>query len=517
MQQERTHADALATPSGAGRSGNRSAETTYRDALLDDEPSISRSALPAASLRPGMLGAGHILFFVVAAAAPLTAVLGGAPGAFAFGHAAGVPGAYVVAGALYLAFAAGLTAMGRFIANAGAFYAYIGAGLGPAAGLAGAFLALLAYQAIQIAVIGLIGLVLAEAMADVLPTIVPTPPWWAFSLIVLAVVFACGRRNVLFSSRVLAICLTLELVVLLVLDAALLSHPGPDGMALAAFTPSEIVAPGLGATMVFVIACFVGFEATAIFGEEARAPSRDIPRATYGAVLLITVLYAVSAYAALVFHGAVGVGEAARANPTALYTDPARALIGAPFADAVNLLLILSLFACALSLHGAIARYVYALARNGVGTPWLAVTHPLHGGPHRAGLAQALAAAGMIILFALTGQDPFAVVFSWMSALGSLAILAVQILCTAAIVAFFRRDARGIGLFRRLVAPAIAGAGLLACLLLVIVNLPLLAGSDSAEVHAFPALVALTGLAGAVLGRLRRPGHPPLHASQEDF
>ncbi|MBS7538776.1 APC family permease [Ancylobacter lacus] len=456
------------------------------------------------ALRRGSLGAGHILFFVVAAAAPLTAVLGGVPGAIAFGHPAGVPGAFVIAGLLYLAFAAGLTAMARHIANAGAFYAYIGAGLGPAAGLAGAFLALLAYQAIQIAVYGLLGLVLAQASAGLLPD-GARAPWWAGSALAIAAVLACGRRNVLFSSRVLGVCLTLELGVLVAVDLAMLAHGGPQGWSLAPFAPREILAPGLGAAMVFVIACFVGFEATAIFGEEARRPAQDIPRATYGAVALIAVLYAASAYAALVFHGEAAVAEAARSDPTGLYLGPARALLGEGVAETMNLLLMLSLFACALSLHGAIARYLFALARNGVGTHWLATPHPRHGGPSRAGLAQSAAAAGMLAVFALTGQDPFAVVFSWMSALGSLAILAVQVLCAAAIIAFFRADPRGVGRFRRLVAPALAGAGLTACLLLVVMNLPLLAGSDSAEVHAFPALVALVGLAGAVLGRLKRP------------
>lgn len=40
----------------------------------------------------GSIGVGHIVFFVVAAAAPLTSVVGASPAAFAFGNGAGVPG-----------------------------------------------------------------------------------------------------------------------------------------------------------------------------------------------------------------------------------------------------------------------------------------------------------------------------------------------------------------------------------------------------------------------------------------
>ena len=67
--------------------------------------------------------------FVVAAAAPLTAVVGATPAAFAFGNGAGVPGAFVLAGILYLLFSVGYVAMARHVRNAGAFYAFTASGL----------------------------------------------------------------------------------------------------------------------------------------------------------------------------------------------------------------------------------------------------------------------------------------------------------------------------------------------------------------------------------------------------
>ena len=42
---------------------------------------------------------------------------------------------------------------------------------------------------------------------------------------------------------------------------------------------------------------YVGFEATAIFRDEARTPERTIPRATYVALILIGVFYAVTSWA----------------------------------------------------------------------------------------------------------------------------------------------------------------------------------------------------------------------------
>jgi amino acid transporter len=43
-------------------------------------------------------------------------------------------------------------------------------------------------------------------------------------------------------------------------------------IAFAPFGVQAALAPGLGAALVFVVSSFLGFEATAIFGEEAREP-----------------------------------------------------------------------------------------------------------------------------------------------------------------------------------------------------------------------------------------------------
>ncbi|MGW0735222.1 hypothetical protein [Streptomyces sp. NPDC002851] len=104
---------------------------------------------PAASLEHGAIGTGDLVFFVVAAAAPLTVMAGVAPLAIAMAGPA-APLGYLISGLLLIVFAAGFTAMSRYVRNAGAFYAYIGRGIGRAAGVGSAYVALLAYNAIEI-------------------------------------------------------------------------------------------------------------------------------------------------------------------------------------------------------------------------------------------------------------------------------------------------------------------------------------------------------------------------------
>ncbi len=143
------------------------------------------------------MGIAHIIFFVVAAAAPLTAVVGATPPAFAFGNGAGVPGAFVLAGLLYLIFSVGFTTMSRHVGGAGAFYTYITQGIGKPAGVGGAFIALLTYSSVQIAVYGLLGLFTHNMMAEFGVDL----PWYAWSLGFLVLVHLAGQRNIAFSVR----------------------------------------------------------------------------------------------------------------------------------------------------------------------------------------------------------------------------------------------------------------------------------------------------------------------------
>jgi amino acid transporter len=445
-------------------------------------------------LRTNSIGLLHIVFFVVAAAAPLTAVVGATPAAFAFGNGAGVPGTFILAGLLYLVFSAGFTAMSRYIGGAGAFYTYITEGLGRSAGLAGAAIAVLTYSAVQIAIYALFAVFLGAALQP----IGFAPPWWALALIAVLVVTLCGRRNLEFSGNLLGICMIAELAILLLLDVAVLRRGGAEGLSFTSFTPVAVLAPGLGVSFVFVIGSYIGFEATAIFAEEARDQQRTIPRATYVAVILITLFYAFSTWAITLAYGPASVAAAAKANADGFYFAQATQYLGEWAAQVMQVLLITSLFACVLSFHSTINRYLFSLGRAGIAWSGLGTVHPSHGSPAAAGLVQSASAVIVIIVFAATGADPYGVVFSWMAALSVIGILVVQIMVCLAVIAFFYVDRRALGPWPRLIAPALGAVGIIWVLAQVIANLPLLSGSDSSLVMLLPSLVVVTGLAGGL-------------------
>ncbi|HEX9325806.1 MAG TPA: amino acid permease, partial [Reyranella sp.] len=180
---------------------------------------MTSDPVSADTLRKNALGAPHIVFFVIAAAAPLTAVVGVTPAAFMLGNGPGVPVTFLLVGGLYLVFAAGFTAMSGFVMSAGGFYAYIKVGLGPAFGLAGALFALATYTSVAVALYGLFGFFLNDLVRL---NGGPDIAWWIYAVALAIVVFACGVRSIEFSGRLLGCCMVAEIAILLVLSVAIL-------------------------------------------------------------------------------------------------------------------------------------------------------------------------------------------------------------------------------------------------------------------------------------------------------
>lgn len=456
------------------------------------------------NLKKDAVGTLHIVAFVVAAAAPLTAVIGASPAAFAYGNGAGVPGAFLIAGLLYSIFGAAFTAMSRYGGSAGGFYGYIARGMGRRASVCGAFIAVAAYSAIQIAIYSLLGLFTAQRLAAYGVII----PWWGVALAAALLVHLCGRRGLEFSGMVLGILMALEVLVLVALDAGIIADRGAaGGFSATGLTPGVLFGPGLGATLVFVVASYVGFEATTIFSEEAVDPERTVPRATFYAVTIITLLYAFSTWSISQAYGDDHIAAAAAADPSNLYFGVAQRLFGETPRLIMETLLLTSLFASLLAFHNTIARYIFALSRDRLLLPALGQVDR-RGSPGLAAKVQSLTAMALIGFFALLEADPYAVVFSWLSAFATIGILAVQLMVAISVWRFFRGDACGVGLFRRAVAPALSGLGIATCLVLVCFNLKLLSGSSSNAILFFPLIIAgigVVGVAAAVRMRRRRP------------
>jgi hypothetical protein len=148
-------------------------------------------------VEPGLVPA--VLAFVLAGVAPLTVAAGLVPTAYGVTGLTAIPAAFLVVAVILGVFATGYMAMSRHLTNAGAFYAFVSAGLGRPAGVAAALMALLSYSCLQIALYGMLG-PQAAAMADAHLGV--HGPWWAFALGAWAIVAVLGLLRVDITGRV---------------------------------------------------------------------------------------------------------------------------------------------------------------------------------------------------------------------------------------------------------------------------------------------------------------------------
>ena len=453
----------------------------------------------------GTLGVGSIVFMVVAAAAPLTVIAGTVPLGVAAGNGPAFPTTFVLCCAILLLFAVGFCAMSRHVPNAGAFYAYVQRGLGRAPGLGSAFLALATYTAVQLAVYGYIGAVLDGLVQHYGG---PALPWWLWSVVALAVVGLLGFRNIELSSKVLGALLIAEVAIVLVFDAVVIGRG--EHLSTALLQPGQVVSGSLGIAIMFAIASFIGFEATAVFRDEARDPQRTIPRATYLALVLIGGFYTISSWSVVSAWGDAAAVEQATADPGNMIVTTITGTLGVLGGDIANVLLMTSLFAALLSFHNVLARYFFALGNAGALPAACGRSHPRHLSPHVASLTQTLSALAFLVVFALAGMDPVTQVFAWMAGTATLGVLALMALTCAAVIVFFRRT----GLDRRpwhtVVAPGLGLAGLLLCLWLTVSNFPTLIGGSPALATAIGAVLVLAFLLGAVWSRVRAGSLAPV-------
>src|SRR5579859_6509650 len=158
------------------------------------------------------LGVVAVLAFILASIAPMTVAAGVIPTAYAVTGLTGIPVAFLVVAVILGLFCPGYMAMSRAIRNSGAFYAFVSAGLGKLTGVAAALMALVAYECFQVATYGALGpAIQAEAAAH----LGVRWPWFAWSLIVWAVVAGLGLARVEIAGRILAVLTAAEIVIVL--------------------------------------------------------------------------------------------------------------------------------------------------------------------------------------------------------------------------------------------------------------------------------------------------------------
>jgi amino acid transporter len=409
---------------------------------------------------------------VLAAAAPLAVVGGVVPVGAMLGNGPGMPSMFLLSGALLIFFAVGLSAMSRHVPRAGAFFTYVGYGLGRPAGMAAAWLAFLTYTAAQIAVIAYLGLILGNDIADLSGLALP---WWVWALGLVMLVGVLGYRHVDLSSKVLGVVMVCEIAIVLLLAVAILAYGGAHGISTVSFRPDVVLSGSPALALMFAMSGFFGFESTAIYRDEARAPERTIPRATYGAIALITLFYTFASWA-LVEGWGQDFRAAVSEHTSRFLIVTAERYLGHTGAQVISLMLIASFFACALSFHNVTSRYQYSMSNAGLLPMAIGKIHSRHNSPHLCSLVQTATVVAVLGAFAALRMDPYSQVYTWLAGVTSVTVVILMALTCLAVIVYLNRSGVRVGIWQASIAPGIGLVGLIAVAFLLLRNLPLLLG-----------------------------------------
>lgn len=459
------------------------------------------------------LGVGSIVFLVLAAVAPVTVLIVVLPLAIGLGNGGGIPVAILlVAGALLL-FAVGYAQITKELTNASGFYAIAVKGLGKTAGLITGLIATIGYNAFVAGALGTIGFFAGSVAFPALFGV--KLDWFLTAVVLMVVVFLLARSGIHVSAIALGVALVLEITLVLTFGLSVLFTTGFD---LSIFRPEIIMGGSLWIGLLLAATAFIGFEATALFGEEAKDPRKTIPRATYAAVIIIGLMHAFAAWAIV---SALGVTEAQDAALQHLEGGDLTLMVIADYLGPIGvtvalILVVVSLFAAQLAFHNSAARYLFALGRARVLPQWLAKTN-YQGSPERALLANALFAIVIVAIFRFVFPDvpPIFTIVPVGIGFATLAIIIVQAIAALSVVAYFRKkgDRRWWSTF---IAPGIGFLALALFSIMALVNFPTVAGSEEPYVLVMPWILVAAVIGGIAYGAYLKAKKPEVYAGLSD-
>ncbi|MEU9505382.1 APC family permease [Micromonospora sp. NPDC048170] len=468
------------------------------------------------------LGEWGMAVFGAAASAPMVVLAGGIVATYATTQVMSLPLVFLLVGGVVALLAVGYTAMSRQVPHAAAYYAILARGLGNGWGVAGGLVALVGYNSIQISLYGLLGATLAGLVGGT---------WWVWSGITVVLVAVLGVRAIALSTRLLATVLVCSLVIVLAFGLSALASPSGGAVSWQGFSVSGLAVGGVGGAVALCLAALMGVDVPGSFAEEAHS-GRAVTRAVFGGVFFLTGVYALTAWAMGVAVGPDQVAQVAADPNAALPWSLFEQRLGSVVTVLAEAMLICAIITSLLAFHSVVARYVFAMAREGVLPVALAragsgtrISAPVGGS-----LFQTVTAAVVLAGFVVAGADPVAGMFTWLSTLGALGLLCLLLAASlAAMMSLARLRGSRAGVWSSLIAPAFGLALGLVVLTAMVVNVGTLLGAapGSLKPYVLPLIIVVAAVGGGLWARfLRRArleiylgiglGRPDTHAIPDD-
>ncbi|WP_043807109.1 APC family permease [Rhodococcus triatomae] len=458
----------------------------------------------------GRMSTTSLLLTVLAFSAPIAAVAGYIPFTISFGGQASTL-VFIIATAGLLMFAVGYVTMTKDLPKPGSFYAFISAGIGKIPGLGAAFVAVVSYLLMLSGCFVFTGLTVTEFIQSING---PETPWWLWTAIAWIAVSVMCYFHIEVSAKILGVAMLFEIAIVVVFNVAVVFHGGgTEGYSVTPFNPAELGNGSVGVALLFAVMVFLGFEATALFRDEVRDPDRTIPRATYGAVLLVGTLYIVSCYLLTTVYGSDAV-QVATDNPKGMFPDAIGNLVAPAFTQLTFLFIITSELAAAISVHNVVSRYVYNLGRDAALPTSLAVVHPRHRSPARASVSVA-AVAGLVVLVLGLANSEGEGLDAQMFGLGTVGVLVLMALVSVSVVVWFARRGvpEGASWVKCYLAPTLAAIALVSTNVLAVLHFDLVVGGAPGQNLGLLLVLAASFAIGAGTAVYFRYAKPDVFAS----
>jgi amino acid transporter len=239
---------------------------------------------------------------------------------------------------------------------------------------------------------------------------------------------------------------TLILVVTAVVLVRLISGHAPGGnhFTWSVFSPQ----PGAGTSalflgVVFGFLSFAGFEASATLGEEARHPSKDIPRAIMGVAIFGGVYFVVVTAAEMMGFGTSSKGITAFGSSPSLLGSLGTSYVGSWVGNVITLGTTISAFGCCLACTVGAARMIYAMSRDSFGARHLGAASRWGTPAFATGVVTVLTVVIYVVYVAVSSQASALATnaFLWSGTIGTLILLVAYLLATVGmtLLVFVRR------------------------------------------------------------------------------
>ena len=449
------------------------------------------------------IGPAGLWVLGVSASAPMTVLAGGVTSTFATTGVVAVPLSFLLLGGVLGVAAVGPAAMVRDTPpHAATFTALLAHGLGREVGVAGAAVALVSYNAIQIGLYGLLGATLSALLGG---------PWWAWAGAAWVLLAVAGVARLHANTRVIAVVLAGEIAVIAAVVLAAVLAPVQPGAGWEPVSWENLFTHGTGTVFALGVAAFVGFESVTAFGEETR-DRRSVARAMTAVLVFLSLLYTAASWALAVAVGPALVADAARDQGAQLPVTVLLDAAGPVAAGAGVVMVVLSVLGAMAAFHHVVARYLYALGREGVLPARLGGVRGRGGVPVTASLVQSGTALAVLVGATTAGVDPVAM-FVTLSTLAALGVVSLVIGACAATFGHYRQPRLTGGplpsRWQRQHAPLLGGAALLGVLAVTLTQLSATTGDSSGAFQwLLPAVLVVTAVGGGARAAWLRRHRP---------